>query len=140
MPDDYYIAESGENKGLYSKAQLKSMWDQGLITSDTQYRTERMDDWYLLSTLLDPKEGQDLAPQREAQKTDTYDPHSTSPLKCPKCATHIAPEARACPACQFSIWEYNQNKAEAKKAEMNRVRGDEGDYLRELRKKASYQS
>jgi len=53
MPDDYYIAKAGETEGPYSKAQLKSMWDCGLITSDTQYWRQGVDDWYLVETLLE---------------------------------------------------------------------------------------
>jgi len=63
--DSYYIAESGETQGPYSRAQLKSMWDQGLITSDTQYWTEGMDDWHLLSNLLEEQPERDVSPMAE---------------------------------------------------------------------------
>lgn len=53
MSDEYYIAESGKTKGPFSKAQLRSMWEHGLITSDTQYWTHGLDDWYLVANLLE---------------------------------------------------------------------------------------
>jgi len=55
MSDDYYFRLCGEIKGPYSKAQLKSMWDQGLITTDAQYWTQGMADWYPISGLLDAR-------------------------------------------------------------------------------------
>jgi len=68
VPDDYYIAQAGETKGPYSNAQLKSMWDRGLITSDTEYWREGMDDWYLVETLLNSKKRND--PIDPATQTD----------------------------------------------------------------------
>src|SRR6266481_10140159 len=76
MPDDYYIAQAGETKGPYSKAQLKSMWDHGLITSDTQYWREGMDDWYLVQTLLESEKENDLSDAA----TQTGDGLQTPPL------------------------------------------------------------
>jgi GYF domain 2 len=72
MPDDYYIAKAGETKGPYSKARLKSMWDRGLITSDTEYWREGMDDWYLVETLLETESEDsqpDPAKNRQADAT-----------------------------------------------------------------------
>jgi len=110
VSDEYYIYTGGQITGPYLTTQLRSMWDQGLLTSDTQYRTEGMADWHLLSALIEKES-----------------------LKCPRCATQIAPDARICSACQFSICEHNANKAEAKKTEMNRIRGNEDYHLGELR-------
>lgn len=53
MEDEYYIAVAGETKGPYSRSQLKTMWDQGLVTCDTQYWDESKRDWYLLSTFFE---------------------------------------------------------------------------------------
>src|SRR5437868_2287077 len=172
MLDDYYIDEAGETKGPYSKAQLRSMWDHGLITADTQYWAEGMSDWYLVETLLEPEsQGSQTYPAEiraadttaravsppeeaipkapvstpqssarsdptEAQKLDARGSPPT--LKCPKCATHIDPQARVCPACQFPIWEYYENKAKAVRTEMNRIRGSNDDYLLQFYKADSF--
>jgi hypothetical protein len=73
MSADYYIEANGKTQGPYSMAQLRSMWDQGLITSDTQYWTESMDDWYLVSTLLESTEDP-LPPRAAASGADVNIP------------------------------------------------------------------
>ena len=80
MPDDYYIAQAGETKGPYSKAQLKSMWNRGLIPSDTQCWREGMDDWYLVETLLESQKENDLSdpPTQTGDRLQTP-PVSTQP-------------------------------------------------------------
>src|SRR5437868_3898795 len=57
MSEDYYVAIGDETKGPYAKTQLKSMWDQGLITCDTRYWNETERDWYLLSNLFEVSDG-----------------------------------------------------------------------------------
>jgi GYF domain 2 len=93
MPDDYYIAQAGGTKGPFSKAQLKSMWDRGLITSDTQYWKEGMDDWYLVQTLLET-ESQDSQPDpaknRQADATPAAVSAEQAPFRAPVSAPKIS--------------------------------------------------
>src|SRR5439155_7731584 len=90
MADDYYIAEAGDTKGPYSRAQLKSMWDHGLISSDTQYWREGMDDWYLVETLLESEKGNDPSdPARPTGDDLQTSPVSTQPTMSQNVAASV---------------------------------------------------
>jgi hypothetical protein len=56
MSVEYHIAVDGKSSGPYSLGQLRSMWERGLVTLETHYWTEGMDDWYLVSNLFDAPE------------------------------------------------------------------------------------
>jgi len=56
VTDEYHLYISGEVKGPYSKKQLKSMWENGLITSDSQYWREGLDEWCYLENLFESNE------------------------------------------------------------------------------------
>jgi tetratricopeptide (TPR) repeat protein len=51
------------------------MWDHGLITSDTQYWTHGLDDWYLVANLLEVETGKEMG-DPSGQTSDGY---QTSP-------------------------------------------------------------
>jgi hypothetical protein len=117
MSDIYYLAAGGETKGPYSKAQLKSMWDQGLITSETQYWTEGMDDWYLACTLLENEEEGSRRGPMEVQAGDASPQtpvtpegvpklnelgaiqYNTALTKCTQCGREVSLKAKSCSGC-----------------------------------------
>src|SRR5437773_10014518 len=42
---DYLIKTKGEERGPYAESQLRSMWNNGAITSDTLYRETEAQEW-----------------------------------------------------------------------------------------------
>lgn len=65
MSDQYHILFNGETKGPYSKSQLKSMWDNGLITSNTHYWTDGMVAWLLVASLFESDKTTDRSRLKE---------------------------------------------------------------------------
>jgi len=94
IADDFYIAEAGQTKGPYSMGQLKSMWDQGLITSDTQYWREGLDDWHLLEMLFET-ESQDSQPDPAKNRQADTATAAVSPKQAPSKAPLGTPQSSA---------------------------------------------
>ena len=44
---------NGEQKGPYAMAQIQSMWDNGLITSDALYYDDAAQDWKSINELFE---------------------------------------------------------------------------------------
>jgi len=47
-----YLHIQGEQRGPYAKAQVQTMWNSGLITSDALYWQEGMSEWAPISALV----------------------------------------------------------------------------------------
>jgi len=50
---DYFIKVKGEEKGPYAESQLRSMWNSGIITTDTLFRENESQEWQPISRLLE---------------------------------------------------------------------------------------
>jgi len=66
MPDTvlYYLIVSEQQAGPYTVGQLRSMWQAGLVTAQTQYWSEGADSWRPLldlAAILDPVQRTDCA-------------------------------------------------------------------------------
>jgi hypothetical protein len=50
----FHIKSMGEEKGPYTREQLRSMWDNGAITADTVFRSVNSPDWRSLENEFSP--------------------------------------------------------------------------------------
>ena len=48
----YYLDAQNEAKGPHTFGQLKSMWDHGLLTSETWYCQQGYEEWLPLKTII----------------------------------------------------------------------------------------
>ena len=53
MDDQYWLTIGGEQRGPYTIAQLRSMWNSGSITVNTLYWQHGFDEWFPLSFIID---------------------------------------------------------------------------------------
>lgn len=76
--DEYYLCIDGETRGPYSAAQLRSMWNSGAITLDTQYWSDGLDDWYSVSNLFDFIKEAQATPEPAQQDNNVESPLRSS--------------------------------------------------------------
>lgn len=50
---DFFIKAKGEESGPYTELQLRSMWNSGMLTSDTLFREANSENWEPLASLLE---------------------------------------------------------------------------------------
>ena len=63
LQTNIYLTVNGEQKGPYAMAQIQSMWNNGLITSDALYWDEEADDWKSINELFESLEPAPAFPQ-----------------------------------------------------------------------------
>jgi hypothetical protein len=73
---EYFIKTKGEEKGPYAESQLRSMWNSGIITSDTVFRESESQDWRPISRLLEPEE---VVVTADRQQPTTPQPDTPQP-------------------------------------------------------------
>jgi len=52
----YFIKLKGEEKGPYDESQLHTMWNNGIITTDTVFLEHESQEWRLVSDLFEREE------------------------------------------------------------------------------------
>ena len=86
---EYHICINGQVKGPYSKGQLKSMWENGLITSDTQYWREGLNDWLYLKNFFGNNEKIYERHFQLEKKTDSYPDSPIETKKRSGCSSYL---------------------------------------------------
>ena len=131
---NWYYNENGEKRGPISSAELRSRTGQGLLKHDDYVCREGMSVWVVAKQV--PEFFPDTASSPPPQSSPLPPPLKAKGLidsavelqTCPRCASHVSPEARECPACQFAVLEYLGNTRLANTTELCRFPGGQKHY------------
>lgn len=101
----YFLILNGVQKGRYSAAQIKAMYEAGTVTADTLYWTEELYEWKPVDHLFQKQTVEKAAATppplvtSAIQSNDRTSAERNDLMACPSCHKPVSRNAESCPIC-----------------------------------------